>query len=82
MDVGGVAACAISNWIQEITDIDDGHGRVRRSVQRLRRELINIPARLTRPARRLLLRAPPGEPAALLTLVLTRLQQLPTARTG
>lgn len=75
-------ACAISNWIQEITAIDDGHGRLRRSVQRLRRELINIPARLTRPARRLTLRSPPGGRATLLTLVLGRLQELPTARTG
>ncbi len=75
-------ACAMSNWISEITGIDDGHGRLRRSVQRLRRELINIPARLTRPARRLTLRPPPGEHAKVLILVLGRLQALPTARTG
>ncbi len=74
-------ACAISNWISEITGIDDGHGRLRRSVQRLRRELINIPARLTRPARRLTLRPPPGH-ATLLIAVLQRLQALPAARAG
>src|SRR5664279_5664088 len=39
-------ACAISNWIQEITGIDDGRGRARRTLARIRRELINIPARL------------------------------------
>src|SRR5664279_3770009 len=40
-------ACAISNWIQEITGIDDGRGRARRTLARMRRELFNIPARVT-----------------------------------
>ena len=38
-----ILACAISNWLQEITGIDDGRGRARRTLARIRRELINIP---------------------------------------
>ena len=75
-------ACAISNWIQEITGIDDGRGRARRTLARIRRELINIPARLTRSARRFILRPPPGTRARLLNHVLTTLQALPTIRAG
>src|SRR5664280_69701 len=75
-------ACAISNWIQEITGIDDGRGRARRTLARIRRELINIPARLTRSARRFVLRPPPGTRARLLEHVLTTLQALPTIRAG
>ncbi|HVI34619.1 MAG TPA: transposase, partial [Gaiellales bacterium] len=33
-------ACAISVWLQEITGIDRGNGRGRRTITRLRRELI------------------------------------------
>ena len=73
-------ACAISNWIQEITGIDDGHGRARRTVARMRRELFNIPARITRSNRAPTLQPPPD--AGLLTVVLTRLQNLPTIRAG
>lgn len=68
-------ACAISAWLQEITGIDRGNGRGRRTVARLRRELINTPARLTRRAGTIVLRLPPGE--QLLATVLPRLQQLP-----
>ena len=75
-------ACAITNWIQEITGIDDGRGRQRRTLARLRRELINIPARLTRPARRHVLRPPPGNRARLVNHVLTTLHALPTIRAG
>src|SRR5664280_902227 len=75
-------ACAISNWIQEITGIDDGRGRARRTLARIRREVINIPARLTRSARRFVLRPPPGTRARLLEHVLTTLQALPTIRAG
>ena len=75
-------ACAMSNWIQEITGIDDGRGRARRTLARIRRELINIPARLTRSARRFILRPPPGTRARLLNHVLTTLQALPTIRAG
>ncbi len=68
-------ACAISSWLQEITGIDHGNGRGRRTVARLRRELINVPARLTRSAGTTWLRLPPGE--QLLATVLPILQQLP-----
>src|SRR5664279_3905247 len=73
-------ACAISNWIQEITGIDDGRGRLRRTVARMRRELFNIPARITRTNRAPTLRPPPED--GLLTVVLTKLQNLPTTRAG
>lgn len=68
-------ACALSAWIQEITGIDRGNGRGRRTVTRLRRELINVPARVTRRAGVIVLRLPTG--AQLLATVLPRLQQLP-----
>jgi hypothetical protein len=73
-------ACAISNWIQEITGIDDGRGRKRRTVARMRRELFNIPARVTRSNRAPTLLPPHYD--GLLTVVLTTLQNLPTTRTG
>ena len=73
-------ACAISNWIQEITGIDDRRGRARRTVARMRRELFSIPARVTSTNRAPTLRPPPE--AGLLIIVLTRLQNLPTIRTG
>jgi len=73
-------ACAISNWIQEITGIDDGRGRERRTVARMRRELFNIPARVTRSNRAPTLRPPPQD--GLLTVALTTLQDLPTTRAG
>jgi len=72
--------CAISNWIQEITGIDDGRGRERRTVARMRRELFNIPARVTRTNRAPTLQPPPHD--GLLTVVLTTLQSLPTTRAG
>jgi hypothetical protein len=68
-------ACALSAWIQELTGTDRGNGRGRRTIARLRRELINVPARLTRRAGTIVLRLPPG-PQPLAT-VLSRLQQLP-----
>lgn len=68
-------ACAISAWIQEITGTDRRNGRGRRTVPRLRRELINVPARLTHRAGTIMLRLPPGP--QLLATVLPRLQQLP-----
>jgi hypothetical protein len=52
-------ACAISTWIQELAGLDNGRGRKRRTVTRLRRELINIPARVLRTNRALTLRPPP-----------------------
>jgi hypothetical protein len=73
-------ACAISNWIQEIAGIDDGRGRARRTVARMRRELFDIPARITRTNRAPTLQPPPDP--GLLTVLLTSLQTLPTIRTG
>lgn len=70
-------ACAISAWLQEITGIDYGNGRGRRTVARLRRELICVPARVIRCAGVIWLRLPPGE--QLLTTVLPELQRLPRA---
>ncbi len=67
--------CAISAWVQEITGIDRGNGRGRRTVARLRRELITVPARLTHRGGTTWLRLPPG--SQLLTTVLPRLQRLP-----
>ena len=69
-------ATAISAWIQELTGIDRGNGRGRRTIARLRHELINIPARVIHSARTTVLRPPPG--ANLLKIVLPRLQALPT----
>jgi len=73
-------ACAISTWIQELAGLDNGRGRRRRTVARLRRELINIPARVVRTNRALTLRPPP-QPGLLLK-VLKALQAIPAARTG
>lgn len=72
---GALLACAFSAWMQELSGIDYGNGRGRRTVPRLRRELINVPVRLTRRAGVTWLRPPPGYD--LLDLVLHRLQQLP-----
>lgn len=69
-------ACAISAWLQEITGIDRGNGRGRATITRLRRELINIPARVIHTARTTTLRPPPGP--NLLSVVLPRLQALPS----
>ena len=73
-------ACAISTWIQELAGLDNGRGRKRRTVTRMRRELINIPARVVRTNRALTLRPPPE--AGLLVTVLTALQAIPAARAG
>ena len=69
-------ATAISAWIQELSGIDRGNGRGRRTIARLRRELINIPARVIHPARTTVLRPPPSP--NLLGVILPRLQALPT----
>jgi len=70
-------ACAISAWLQELTGIDYGNGRGRRTVTRLRRELINVPARVVHRAGVIWLRLPPGQ--QLLATVLPELQRLPRA---
>jgi hypothetical protein len=68
-------ATAISAWLQELTRIDRGNGRGRRTIARLRRELFCAPARVVRHARRIELRLPPGP--QLLATVLARLRALP-----
>lgn len=72
---GALLACAFSAWLQELTGIDRGNGRGRRTLSRLCRELINVPARVLRSAGATWLRLPFGE--QLLAVVLPRLQQLP-----
>ncbi len=64
----------LSALLQALTGIDK-HGRAH--AARLRHELLCVPARLIRHQRRLTLRLPPGE--HLLSVVLTRIRQLPTA---
>ncbi|MDQ6740635.1 MAG: transposase [Actinomycetota bacterium] len=71
----GLLGRAISAWIQELTGPDHGNGRGRRSVARLRRELITIPARISHRAGTTYLRPPPGP--NLLATVLPALQKLP-----
>jgi hypothetical protein len=68
-------AVAMSAWLQEITGIDHGNGRGRRTITRLRRELICVPGRVIDHARRLELRLPPGP--WLLPAVLHRLRKIP-----
>lgn len=68
-------AVAIGAWVQELTGIDRGNGRGRATLARLHRELIAVPARLSRRGGTTWLRLPPGP--QLLGTVLPRLQQLP-----
>jgi hypothetical protein len=68
-------ATALSAWLQELTGIDRGNGRGRRTIARLRRELIGVPGRVVHHARNIELRLPPGP--QLLTIVLARLRALP-----
>lgn len=70
-------AGAFSAWIQELAGIDYGTGRGRRTVARLRRELVCVPARLAHRGGVIWLHLPPGE--QLLTTVLPALQRLPRA---
>lgn len=71
----GLLGCALSAWLQEITGLDHGNGRGRRTVARLRRELITVPARVTRRAGEIQLCLPPGP--QLLATILPALQKLP-----
>jgi hypothetical protein len=68
-------AAAMSAWLQELTGIDHGQGRGRRTITRLRRELICLPARVIHHAGRTELRLPSGP--QLLTTVYTQLRALP-----
>jgi hypothetical protein len=69
-------ACAMSAWLQELSGIDRGIDRGRRTITTPRHELINIPARVTHHGRSTVLRPPPGP--NLLGVVLPRLQALPS----
>lgn len=70
-------ACAVSALTQELCRLDAGNGRGRRAVARFARELIRVPARVTRSGGAIRLRLPPGR--QLLAAVLPRLQALPAA---
>jgi hypothetical protein len=72
---GALLAVNLSAWIHELAGLDDGQGRGRAHLNRLRRELICLPARLVRHARRWTLRLPPGP--QILPEVLARLRALP-----
>jgi len=73
-------ACAISNWIQDVTGIDDGRGRARRTVARMRRELSISRPGSPAPTGPQNLQPPPDQ--GRLTIVLIKLQTLPTTRAG
>jgi hypothetical protein len=68
-------ATAISAWLQELTGVDRGNGRGRRTIARLRREVFGVPGRVIHHARNLEIRLPPGP--QLLTAVLIRIRALP-----
>ena len=80
---GALLAASMAAWLHQLTartageDILAGHG-VRGGkvmIATLRRRLIAVPGRLTRHARHLVLRLPPGH--SLLPEVLARLRELP-----
>jgi len=72
---GALLAVNLSAWLQELGGLDDGNGRNRGHLNRLRRELICIPGRIVHHARRTTLRLPPGN--TTLAEVLARLRKLP-----
>ncbi|HEX5300455.1 MAG TPA: hypothetical protein VFW50_26010 [Streptosporangiaceae bacterium] len=80
---GALLAANMAAWLHQLTarivgeDIQAGHGvrGGKAMIATLRRRLIAVPGRLTRHARHLVLRLPPGH--YLLPEVLTRLRQLP-----
>ena len=80
---GALLAANMAAWLHQLTaitageDILAGHGvrGGKAMIATLRRRLIAVPGRLTRHARHLVLRLPPGH--YLLPEVLTRLRQLP-----
>lgn len=74
---GALLAVNLSAWLHELAGLDTGDGRGRAHLTRLRRELICIPARVIRHARRTTLRLPPGP--TMLAEVLARLRALPAA---
>ena len=73
---GALLATTLSAWLQELGGLDDGAGRGRAHLGRLRRELINIPARIVRRGRELITRPAPAH-HGILAAVLARLRALP-----
>jgi hypothetical protein len=80
---GALLAASMAAWLHQLTaltageDILAGHGvrGGKAMITTLRRRLIAVPGRLTRHARHLVLRLPPGH--SLLPEVLARLRELP-----
>ena len=80
---GALLAATMAAWLHQLTartageDILDGHGvrGGKAMIATLRWRLIAVPGRLTRHARQLILRLPPGH--GLLSEVLARLRELP-----
>lgn len=56
---GALLTTTLSAWLQELGGLDDGAGRGRAHLGRLRRELTNIPACLVRHGRELIIRPAP-----------------------
>jgi hypothetical protein len=74
---GALLAVNLSAWLHELAGLDHGNGRGRAHLPRLRRELICLPGRLTRHARRTILRLPPSDQT--LAEVISRLRALQPA---
>jgi hypothetical protein len=80
---GALLAASMAAWLHQLTsmtagqDILAGHGvrGGKAMIATLRWRLIAVPGRLTRHARHLVLRLPPGH--SLLPEILTRLRSLP-----
>ena len=74
---GALLAVNLSAWLHELAHLDHGNGYGRAHLGRLRRELICIPGRVTRHARRTVLRLPTS--TTTLAEVLSRLRELQPA---
>ncbi|GAB2761687.1 IS1380-like element IS1677 family transposase [Nocardioides pakistanensis] len=72
---GALLAVNLSAWLHELARLDHGNGYGRAHLGRLRRELICIPGRVIRHARRITLRLPPGP--NLLAETLARIRLIP-----
>jgi hypothetical protein len=72
---GALLAVNLSAWLHELAGLDNGQGRGRAHIGRLRRELVNLPGRVIHHARRTTLRLPPGH--QILNEVLAKLRALP-----
>ncbi|MCU0264388.1 MAG: IS1380 family transposase [Candidatus Nanopelagicales bacterium] len=68
-------AVNLNAWLHELAGLDNGAGRGRRHLGRLRRDLVNLPGRVIHHARRTILRLPPGH--QILAEVLAKLRKLP-----